>query len=520
MTGSNPRRIPDWAAALFIVVVTAVCFLPALGNGWVAWDDEGNFLDNPHYRGLGPARLAWMFTDLHAHYMPLTWLTLGLDYVLWGMNPAGYHLTSVLWHATNAVLFFGVARALLGAALPAAPGAALRAGALVAALLFAVHPLRVESVAWATERRDVLCGFFYLLTILAYLRYCATGARRAYGAALGLFAAALLSKSMAVTLPVVLLLLDAWPLRRRAWREKIPFFVLSLAAGVLALVAQRQADALSAVTLLGPLERLAVALHALAFYLWKTLVPLQLSPIYELPARVAPFSAPYLRGALVVLALSAVALVMRRRWPALAVAWAAYVVTLLPMAGLVHVGPQLAADRYTYLPGLAVALLAGGAFVQAGRALDGRRVIGALPVAGAGVVVTLLALLTLNQVQVWRDGETLWTHALSVGPSAIAHAKLGVVRDEQGRRDEAIAHYRAALAIHPNMPDAYNDWGIALARQERWEEAVERYRKALELEPRSREAHANLAAALERLGRADEAAEHARAARHIESGGR
>ena len=507
-------------AKALVAVITFVAFLPALGNGFVAWDDDRNFLDNPHYRGLGPAQLAWMVSHLDAHYVPLTGLTLGLDYVLWGMNPAGYHLTSLVLHAANAVLVYAVARRLIAAALPGVSSIALALGSAVAALLFAVHPLRVESVAWATERRDVLCGLFYLLTVLAYLRYCASASRRWYRLSLAFLAAALLSKAMAVTLPVILLLLDAYPLRRRAWREKLPFFALSLAAGAIALVAQRAAGATSTVTFLGPLERVAIAGYSLAFYLWKTLVPRHLSPIYELPARVDAFASSYVASALAVLALSVLAIALRRRWPAFTVVWASYVVTVLPVSGLVQVGPQIAADRYTYLALLGVAILAGGAFVLVWRALEGRRAAAlvarwaAAPVLGCGALalVIALAVLTIKQTQVWRNSETLWTHALSVGPSAIAHAKLGVVRDEQGRPEEAIAHYRQALRIHPDMPDAYNDWGIALARQGRWLEAIEQYENALKLAPGSVEAHANLAQALERVGRAAEAAEHTRAA--------
>lgn len=245
---------------------------------------------------------------------------------------------------------------------------------------------------------------------------------------------------MAVTLPVVLLLLDAYPLRRRAWREKLPFFALSLAAGAVALVAQRAAGATSTVTFLGPLERVAIACYSLAFYLWKTLVPRHLSPIYELPARVDAFASSYVASTLAVLALSVLAIALRRRWPAFTVVWAGYVVTVLPVSGLVQVGPQIAADRYTYLALLGGAVLAGGALARAGLALGAQRAAGPLLGAGASVLVVVLVVLTLNQTQVWRNSETLWTHALSVGPSAIAHAKLGVVRDEQGRSEEAIAH--------------------------------------------------------------------------------
>ncbi|TMH83068.1 MAG: glycosyltransferase family 39 protein [Betaproteobacteria bacterium] len=217
-----PRRWSSALASILIAVVTLAAFLPALQNQFVNWDDADNFLGNPHYRGLGWSQLRWMWTTFHmGHWIPLTWMTLGLDYLLWGMNPFGYHLTSLVLHAANAIVFYFVAFRILGLALPDAgdrgrAGLALSAG--FAALLFALHPLRVESVAWATERRDVLSGLFYLLTILVYLRACERGERGRgwYWGAIGLFACALLSKSMAVSLPVVLLILDVLVERARA----------------------------------------------------------------------------------------------------------------------------------------------------------------------------------------------------------------------------------------------------------------------------------------------------------------
>ncbi len=257
-----PRRwISHLAVPAVLALVSFVVFVPALEGGFLNWDDDQNFVDNPNYRGLGASQLRWMFTTfLMGHYIPLTWMTLGLDYVVWGMNPVGYHLTNLLLHAANAVLFYFMALRLLRASVPGghADGSwALTLGSGFATLLFAVHPLRAESVAWITERRDVLSGLFYLAAVVAYLRYC-DGAvpegrrtRKWYWASLGLFALALLSKAMAVTLPVILLALDVYPLRRfggvggrRPWAssmavvtEKLPFFLLSLAAGVTVLVA-------------------------------------------------------------------------------------------------------------------------------------------------------------------------------------------------------------------------------------------------------------------------------------------
>src|SRR2546426_882330 len=239
-----PQRCACWLVPVLITLVTFTAFLPALQNRFVTWDDEKNFLDNPHYRGLGWTQLRWMWTTHLGHYIPLTWMTLGLDYLLWGMNPLGYHLTNLLLHAANAVVFFFVVRRLLTRALPspAERGHALTVSAGFASLVFAIHPLRVESVAWVTERRDVLSGLFYLVTILLYLRASERGERGRgwYWGTVGLFACALLSKAMAVSVPVVLLILDVYPLRRlggstgwwseparRVYVEKIPFVLLA-----------------------------------------------------------------------------------------------------------------------------------------------------------------------------------------------------------------------------------------------------------------------------------------------------
>ena len=219
MTQALTRRWVDWLVPALIALVTFAAFLPTLHNQFVNWDDDENFLDNPHYRGLGWTQLRWMWTTFHlGHYIPLTWMTFGLDYRLWGMNPFGYHLTSLLLHAANAVVFFFVVHRILTLALPrpSERGRALAVSAGFAALVFAIHPLRVESVAWATERRDVLSGLFYLVTILVYLRACEgeKRGRRWYWLAVATFVCALLSKAMVVNLPIVLLILDVYPLRR------------------------------------------------------------------------------------------------------------------------------------------------------------------------------------------------------------------------------------------------------------------------------------------------------------------
>ena len=518
----------DWPVAAGVALVAVAAFLPTLANGFVTWDDDRNFLTNPHWRGLGPAQLGWMLTTPHLGlWVPLTWATLGLDYLLWGLRPAGYHATSLALHAATAGVVYLVALRLLAAALGAgARDTAVRLGAAFAALAFALHPLRVESVAWVTERRDVLSGLLYAATLLLYVRALdATGdrRRRLRRATLGAAVLALLAKPMAVSLPAVLLLLDAYPLGRlagwrEAWprvREKLALILLSAAASAIAVWAMATGSRLSGASQLGVLDRAAISLYALAFYLEKTLAPTGLAPLYELPFRLEPLAPRFLASAAVVLALTALAVLLRRRAPALAAVGAAYVVILLPVVGVAHQGPQIAADRYTYLASLPWALLAGGGLARGWRGLRARRPgrPAALALAAiAGALLLTLGVLTWRQAGTWRDSETLWTRALAASPSAIAHAKLGVLRDEAGRPDEAIAHFRAALDLHPDLAYAHNNWGIALARQGKWEEAIEHYRGALRIAPDSAESHLNLAVALDRAGRPAGAAEHLRAA--------
>src|SRR2546426_1174670 len=524
------RRWIRWLAPSLVALVTLAAFLPTLHNQFVNWDDDVNFLDNPHYRGLGWSQLRWMWTTFHmAHYIPLTWMTLGMDYLIWGMNPVGYHLTSLLLHVTSAVVFFFLARRFLTLALPLASGRghALTVSAGFAALVFAIHPLRVESVAWATERRDVLSGLFYLLTLLMYMRACERGARgrRSYWLSVALFGCALLSKSMAVSLPVVLLILEAYPLRRlggslgwssasarRVYVEKIPFVLLAAAASALALLAQLSSRAMVSVAHLSALDRLAVSAYGLSFYLWKTVVPLNLSPLYMLPQTVNPAATPFIVSYGGVLAVTAIALALRRRWPGLPAAWLAYVVVLLPVLGIAQNGPQIAADRYTYLAALGWAILAGAGLLSRWRrstsSTTGAPATWGLAGMATGIVIAL-GVLTWNQVQIWHDSGRLWTYALAIDPnSPIAHSNLGELLDRQGRPAEAIDHFQQALRLKPDFPLAHNNWGMALKGQGRPAEAIDHFQQALRLKPDFPIAQNNWGTALGQLGEPAQAIDH------------
>jgi protein O-mannosyl-transferase len=473
--------------------VTLATFLPVLQSGFVNWDDPANFLNNPSYRGLGPRHLWWMLTAVHmGHWIPVTWLTLGVDYVLWGMDARGYHLTSLLFHAATAVAFYALAYRLLERALP--PGTRptdINLGAAAAALLFAVHPLRVESVAWVTERRDVVSGLFFVATLLAYLKMIEAPAARRRGwylASLGLYALALLSKSITVALPVVLLVLDVYPLgrlgfargwaRREVWLEKIPYVVLAALVAIRAVQAvPDSAKASLEVFGLGP--RLLVSVHGLAFYLGKTVWPAGLSPLYAYTTQVG--------WATILGVLGGIILVVAtwRRWPALAATALTYVALVLPALGLFAAGPQAVADRYSYLPCLGWALLVGGVVAY--------RTVGAVAVrTAAAAALVALVVLTAQQTRVWRDSVSLWSHALRIEPgNRFAHLNLGGAYLDQGRMSEAIDQYKQVLKLSRDKAPWYAVVGWLYARSGLVAEGLPYLLSSLELEPGRPDACAN-----------------------------
>ncbi len=490
-------RLP---AALLIAAVTLAVFWPALENQFVNWDDDKNFLTNPAFRGLAVSNLRWMWTTFHlGHYHPLTWMSLGLDYVIWGLDPTGYHLTNVLLHTANAVLFYLVALRLLGGKIWTAAAAAL---------LFAVHPLRVESVAWVSERRDVLSGVFYLLSVLAYLRAQKEGPRgRWLAASLAAFAAALLSKVIVVSLPIVLLLLDIYPLRRGPrWREKIPYFALAFAAGWAALAGQQTGVAGFAghVTMRAGL-RVELSLYGLVFYVWKTISPFGLYPQYAWSGSVSPLDPLLLATAALAVAATAAAVALRSRYPALLTVWGCYVVSLLPVLSIARLDPQQSvADHHTYLATLGLALLAA-AGLTALRAPEAATL--------AALVVVGLAALTRQQIGVWRDPLSLWTRTLAGAPdSAVAHNNLGEALGARARLEEAIPQFERALQIKPAYVEAYYNLGLVRRKQGRLQAATQCFEQALQIDPTLAPVHNDLANCYAVLGRKQEALEQYRLA--------
>ncbi len=526
-----------WAGGAAVGAVTIAVFLPSLGHDFVNFDDIENFLRNPHFRGLGWTNLAWMFTSIHlGHYIPVTWLTLGLDYAVWGMNPRGYHLSSVLLHGLNAVLVYGLALRLMSLAFAPSrtsgerapsPPLALILGAIVAALLFSIHPLRVESVAWVTERRDLVSGLFALLTVLAYLRAYRLGEHgrlhRGWlaGASL-LFVLSLLSKSIVVGLPIVLLALDVYPLRRISgtepspvrqalglMAEKLPFIVAAAAVGVTMLVAGARREVLTSFDVLGMGERLSISVYGLAFYLWKTALPLRLSPLYELRYPISPLLGSYLGAAALVAALTIAVVAARRKWPAGLVAWVIYIALLSPVIGIAHNGMQIAADRYTYLACLPWALLAGAGLAAGCRARAERGArprLAKLVLLLAAVLLASLGALSVIQVRVWQNSTSLWRHALALDPkSSVAHFHLGQALWLDGRTGEAQAELERAIALAPerlrNAKAAFHaTLGLLHQTQGQLAEAERSYRAAIGYSEDNVLARINLGAILARRG--------------------
>lgn len=496
--------------AVGIAVVTVLAFLPALRGEFLNWDDHFLFTENPNYRGLGIPQLKWMFTHaLLAHYQPLTWMTLGLDYCIWGMNPLGYHLTSILWHAANAVLLFFLSRRILQLAQCRAldPEAAdaqnttrrLMQGAALASLVFAVHPLRVESVAWITERRDVVSLFFLLACTSAYLRYASNRENRAlwYTAALGFYIASMLAKVWGLTWPLVLLVLDAYPLRRLTateysprdrlavftsrLAEKVPFAAVAFVLGRYSYRLQSAYGIISSEPQRWT-ERLAKTFHALGFYLEKTIWPVGLGPIYEVPIPFDPFAPRFVFSAAAVAIIATGVAVLAARKPAISVSLLLYAIIISPTLGLVSSNLALTADRYSYVATIPLAVLMGASWLGRRNSRLRWRVQGTASM----LAIVLLVGATWRQCGVWRSSESLWQRALQLDPhSWNAHNNLGALKMQERNWAAAAGHFRRALDRLPGNARCAMNLSKCLIQLQQPEEALKVLRAAAD--PASRD---------------------------------
>ncbi len=532
----HEKRSREWVQPAVLSVLLAglviAAFGSALGNAFISLDDPDYVTSNPHVQsGLTWETLQWAFKpyELAANWHPLTWLSHILDYELFGLRPWGHHLTSVFLHALNTVLVFLVLLVLTGA----------RWRSFVVAALFAVHPLRVESVVWISERKDVLSLFFGLLALLAYAIWKkglpkpgqstepAVCSKRTgwYVLSLLCFGAGLLAKPMLVTLPFLLLLLDYWPLGlagnstevtpaapRSRWAnwpglllEKVPFIVLSAGVSVVTFVVQRNGGVMHTLGSVPFQDRVSNALVSYARYIGKLIWPEPLSVLYPYqyhwPAAILALSI------LLVLTVTAGAIIWRRRYPYLFVGWCWFVGTLVPVIGLVPIGAQAMSERYTYLPhlGLLVALVWGiDTWIQH-RNLPRKLAAGAVALAFGLCLVQ-----THRQIAFWKDGETLFRHALQVDPqSAEACYCLGNALREKGEGEAAIAYYHQALELRKRYPEVWHDLGVTLMGLGRVDEALHALEEALNCDPDgAASAEAALCTALGMAGRLEEAIQH------------
>lgn len=500
--------------ALGLALLTLVTFVPALDCGFVDYDDNQYVYENWEVRrGLTPATARWAATAVVAGaWNPLTMLSHMVDVELYGLDPRGHHLTSVLLHCANVLMLFGF--------LHAATGSAWRSAAVAA--LFAVHPLRVESVVWIAERKDVLAGFFWLAAMLAWLRYVRRPGAARYALVAAFMALGLTAKAILVTLPAALLLLDWWPLGRLQagvpWRrlgvlalEKLPLFALSAAAAVTTLVTQ--ARTLQPLDTLPPLQRLARALTSYAVYLGDTLVPRKLAffyPLREVPAGAA------LAAALLLAAITALAVLRARRSPWLLFGWLWFLGVLLPVTGIAQIGAHGRADRYTYLPSIGLAIAAVWAIAE----LVARRPrLRAAAAVAAAAAVLALGVAARGQIATWRDSETLFRHATEVTEdNYVAHLNLAALLARRGEREEAATHFQAALRAAPENPEVLGGAADALVAWGRPREALPYLARALEAVPDDPRLHHTSAVAFEALGDDGRAIDHLRRATALDPG--
>jgi len=503
-----PGRRDHWLVfgiCTFLGAIVWLVFGQTLRHDFVNVDDTEYVLKNVEVaRGLTIEGAVWAFTHFHAsNWHPLTWISHMLDCEIFGLSPGGHHLTNVLLHMATAICLFLVLRQMT---------AALWRSAFVAAV-FAIHPLRVESVAWVAERKDVLSGLFFVLTIGAYCRYTRRRSHVGYAAIIVLFALGLMCKPMLVTLPFVLLILDYWPLNRvnqvgdrnffqvprRLLLEKLPLFALAGASCLVTLFAQKGVIQPFAETSFP--FRMANAFISCAAYLRQLFWPSNLAALYPFP--VGSIAVP---GTLALILLAGISLgvfVLRRRYPYLVAGWLWYLIMLGPVIGIVQVGIQARADRYTYLPQIGLYVLLIWAVADLSLRWHYTRLV---PVILALMLLPTLAFTARLQASHWRDSESLWSHAIAcTSNNAAAQTNLGQAYFEKGAIDKAIAHYQSALQIDHHQVLAHSALGLALLNAGRPDESVTYLRKALEINPNFADAHYNLGNTFLQMGRANEA---------------
>jgi Tfp pilus assembly protein PilF len=490
------------AICLVLVAITFAVFGQTLGHDFVNYDDPVYVSENPRIQaGLSWQNVIWVFKHVHSsNWHPLTTISHMLDCQLFGVKPGAHHFVNVLLHSANAVLLFLLLQLTNR----------VWRNAFVAAV-FAIHPLHVESVAWIAERKDVLSGLFFFLTLLAYVRYTRKPNVARYVTMSILFAAGLLAKPMLVTLPLILLLLDYWPLARfekasstKLVLEKIPLFILSIGSAIATLIAQHHS--IVQVEHLPWSLRVENALSVYLTYIWQMIWPANLAAIYPHPGRLPIWETASAAAILILITIGV--FVVRKRQPYLITGWLWYLIMLVPVIGLVQVGSQAHADRYTYLPQIGLYIAITWSVVDLAHSFRFRREVFA---AAAPIVIVVLGWRAWIQTSYWRDTERLWNRTFAVTEqNDLAHFNLGEFFLKRHRLEEAIAQFDIVLASHPSDPDVNFEIGAALMQNDEPHLAIRHFERTLEIQPDDPESETNLANALLQIGRTEDAVQHYR----------
>jgi hypothetical protein len=522
----SSKHLVSYLAGSVALIAFAV-YLPSLRNSFVEWDDSTYVIDNPFIRSLDITLFKRAFFEFYAsNWHPLTWISHALDYAVWGLNPLGHHLTNSILHAMNVfavvVLSTRIIRAHKEGKHAGASAFLDEQGILIAGgvtgLLFGLHPVHVESVAWVAERKDLLCALFFLLSIMTYTRYMdvitnegdhkdslSYVVNRQYLASLGFFALALLSKPMAVSLPFVLLILDWYPYKRvlslktglAALVHKLPFIVLSLLSSVVTILAQKSSGAIASVAAIPLPTRLLVAAHSIMAYIGKMLLPTNLVPYYPYPEHVTAWSSEYLVPLVLLVGITAVCVMIAKRQKAWLSVWAYYVLTLVPVLGIIQVGGQAMADRYTYLPSLGPFLIMGvvaaGSFRWMNALVRWKRVATGIGLAIAILLFGYLSYGTFKQVRIWRSSIDLWNYVIQKVPEEVPliYYSRGITFKKMGQKDRAIEDFDAVIAMDPTYYQAYNYRGILYGEEGSFDKAIEHFNKAIAIHPAYANAYAN-----------------------------
>jgi tetratricopeptide (TPR) repeat protein len=518
----KPVKSTTWLVAIVPALATFLIYLPALHNNFVNWDDDDYIYQNPFIQKIDLQMFKWAFFNFHAaNWHPLTWISHAVDIAVWGLNPWGHHLTNVILHSVNTLLVVFVVMRLLTVVREKTRNEiapeflhekGIRLAAVATGLLFGLHPLHVESVAWISERKDLLCGFFYLSGIYLYLRkeWGAEPSSRVrapifdknYFLVLGCFIGALLCKPMAVTFPAVLLLLDSYPLNRfrspgslkKIVLEKTPFLLLSLFSSIVTIFAQHSGSAIASLKFASFSSRVVIAAHAFYLYIQKMILPVHLVPLYPYPQEVRLFTAPFLLSISFVLALAYSCIVgwkVRKAWSAL---WAYYAITIFPVIGLIQVGFQSMADRYAYLPSLSPFVSMGLFAAWTSHTMSHvapasrKKTVGLLARLAAVALLLILSYLTLTQIAIWKDSLTLWNYEISAEPDGnpVAYYHRGIAYQTNERYPEAIRDYSKAISLNPDFYEAYNNRATVYDTLDQPEPAIRDYTRSLALKPHFR----------------------------------